>query len=182
MNMINKLKHQGLHVWEGLNARDRLMLVVGGLFLVVYAGYMMYAALSHAVLNKTQVLSEKQATLVWMRLAEQENKLLKQGTPGPVRLDAAKGLTVFSEALSQTSFQGFTYQLQQLKEGELQLSFDTVPYNDFLKWLSSMNKRYAFVIQSFDVEKSDVRGLVKLSMVVVLDIKNSGNTVTPSLD
>ena len=173
MSMISKLKHQGFHVWEGFGARDRLMLGVGGLFIVLYAGYMMYAALSHAVLERSRMLSEKEATLVWMRRAEQENKSLQQGGPGPVRLDAAKGLTIFSEALSQTSFQGFTYQLQQLKEGELQLSFDTVPYHDFLQWLSSMSKRYAFVIQSFDVEKNDVRGLVKLSMVVVLDVKKS---------
>jgi general secretion pathway protein M len=173
MNRITKLKQQGLHAWEGLSARDRLMLVVGGLFLVMYAGYMMYAVLSHAVLERAHVLSEKETTLAWMRRAEQENKALQHGTAGPVKLDAAKGLTVFSEALSQTSFQGFTYQLQQLKEGELQLTFDTVPYNAFLQWLSSMNKRYAFVIQSFDVERQDVQGLVKLSVVVVLDIKSS---------
>ena len=87
---------------------------------------------------------------------------------GPEALDGSKGLTVFSEALEKAPFHESPYQLQQVAEGTLQLSFDSVPYNAFLRWLWSMSTRYTMVVKTFNAEQTDTPGMVKLTIIVVL--------------
>ncbi|MCH9755726.1 MAG: type II secretion system protein M [Gammaproteobacteria bacterium] len=153
------------HFWDGLNERERRAACVGVVGVLLYLAYAIYSPLKQAVLDNTTELTEKKATLAWMKVAKARFKPQKKG---PEALDGSKGLTVFSEALSKASFHEYPYQLQQMPDGALQLSFDSVPYNDFLKWLWSMGQRYTIVIKTLNAEQTDTQGLVRLTIIVVL--------------
>jgi general secretion pathway protein M len=163
---MNKLRLMWARFWDELGERDRRMLMICAVFVGLYLSYKMYSSTAGLVQQNRRVLSEKKAVLLWMEAAEKQRATQQKG---PEVLDGSKGLTVFSEALKKTSFHTFPYQLQQLGEGELQLSFESVPYNAFLAWLSSMDARYAMRIQSFNAEKKEKTGLVHLTLIIVLD-------------
>lgn len=152
-----------LSFWQQLNERERSLLLIGGAVVFVYLIYAAYMPLKQTVLSDMQNISEKRATLEWMRAVEMQYAAEKNHLEA---LEDVKGLTVFSEALAQTSFHTLPYQLQQMENGALALSFDSVPYQEFLNWLSKMRERYRFNIQSLDIEKTDQSGLVKLSVIL----------------
>jgi general secretion pathway protein M len=151
--------------WGNLNIREQRVLYVGAVGVVLYLAYMMYATLTHAVFESTQILSEKKATLVWMQKTQKQFQPSQKKT---VLLDNSKALTIFSEALNKTSFHDLPYQLEQMSDGALQLLFDSVPYHAFLGWLWSMEQRYKIDIKLLNAEKTDTPGLVKVTLVVVL--------------
>ncbi len=159
------MRAQWTQFWDGLNDRERRASGIGALVLVLYAAYALYSALAQTVLDNQAMLIEKRETLAWMKMAQ--GQVVPQTKKQQV-LDGTKGLTVFSEALKRAPFHDSPYQLQQIAEGTLQLSFDSVPYNAFLDWLSAMNMRYHFVVKSFHAEKTDTNGVVKLTAVLVL--------------
>ncbi len=150
--------------WDSLNDRERWMLGVGGVFCALVLMYMLlYAPMINAVHHKTQELLEKQETLVWMQQAHQQRKVIKV----PQVLSNSKLLSVLADELKSTSFQTFPYQLQQTGVGDIQLSFDKVPYNAFVTWLWSVKQNYAFSIKQFNTQRTVTPGVVKVLVTFV---------------
>ena len=163
---MNAIKTRLFQFWNQLNDRERYLLLWGGVCFGLYLAYATYASLAEAVMANTQSLLEKKETLAWIKQAE---KQISSKQTGSAVLDKSKGLTVLSEQLKTASFHAFSYQLQQLNEDELQLSFEKVPYNAFLTWLSSTSKKYNITIKAFHVDRTDTRGLVKLTVIIALN-------------
>jgi len=155
-----------LQFWHQLNNRERYLLIFGVGCLALYLAYTMYTSLAEAVVVNTQSLAEKKETLAWIKQAEKQFSFKQKNlaTRGKV-----KGLAVLSEKLKTASFHAFAYQLQQLSEDELQLSFEKVPYNGFLTWFSSMSQTYNITIKELQVDRTDVQGLVKLTVILSLN-------------
>lgn len=149
--------------WNGLNHREQWMLGFGGVFCFFLLLYLLlFAPLNKAVHDKSQQLVEKQKTYVWMQQAR-----LQHGTAKVHQvLSNGKLLTVLASQLKSTSFHRLPYQLQQTGAGDLQLSFDLVPYNAFMTWLWSFNQQYAFSIKQFSAERTDTPGVVKIMLTI----------------
>lgn len=142
-----------------LNARDRLILGIGGLVSVVYFFYLIiYAPLTRALETESKQWIEKNETLIWMRQQSQEVHSAKH-TPSNL-------LSVFSTALKNTSFSQFPYQLQQADESHVRLSFVEVPYVDCLRWIRHLNEKYAMHITELSVARGQRPGMVRLHLLV----------------
>ena len=149
--------------WNSLNDRERWMLGVGVACCVAYLFYVLiYAPLHNAVADKSLQLAEKQTTLAWMQQARLEHK----ATETPQTLTNSQLLTLLANQLRSTSFQQFPYQLEQTGVGDIQLSFAQVPFNDFITWLWSINKKYTVSIKQFNAEHTDLGGVAKVMVVV----------------
>ncbi len=149
--------------WNHLNDRERWMLGIGGVCCLLFLIYLLlYAPLVASVNEKSAQLNEKKSILVWMEHAR------KQHHSANVRqtLSDNKLLTVFADQLKLTSFQSFSYQLQQTSSGDVQLSFENVPYNAFIHWLWSLSEHYVFSIKQFNTERTQTPGVVKISLII----------------
>ena len=145
--------------WTNLSERDKLMLTVGGVVLSVYLFYVaIYSPLTTAVEAKSKQWIEKTETLEWMRQQDQMKHVSK--------LAEGNLLTLFSNELKRSSFSQFQYQLQQAGDSHIQLSFNEVPFNDFLTWLRRLNEEYTMEITEFSATSGKTQGIVKLRLIV----------------
>ena len=148
--------------WQQLNEREQMAVVLAGVCVVMYLLYAcVYAPLSAAVMNGQKQLIEKQQTLTWMQRVQQQNREEKK----PQTVSGGSLLSILTNVLHHTSFHRFPYQLSQTASGEIQLQFDAVPYNAFMAWLQTQTSRYTMTIKSMDLNKTDVPGVVKVSVV-----------------
>ncbi len=144
--------------WQGLSERDRSMLSVGGVVVLIYLFYLLiYSPLISAVEMKSKQWVERKETLQWMQT---QLKVPKTQPSKDVNL-----LPVLSTQLKQTSFTRFPYQLQQTGAHTLQLSFENVPYIEFMSWLQKLGKEYTVTIVDLTVTRTKTPGLVKLQLV-----------------
>ncbi len=151
--------------WANLSERERWMLSVAVAFsLIVFIYVLIYSPLMHAIHNKKKQLIEKKETLLWMKQAYQQHHAVNKLES----LHSGQLLSVMGAQLKTTSFHTFSYQLQQTSIGEIQLSFDKVPYNAFMTWIWSLKKRYAFQIKQLNVEPTEDSGSVKLSIILTV--------------
>lgn len=150
------------HYFNTLNERERWMLIVSGLCLLFYLYYFwMYVPLSHYRNQKINQLTEKMETLQWMRQVNRQERgaLKKTG-------DSSQLLTLIASALKHNRALRFPYQLQQIGSGDIQLRFEKVPFQFFLKWLDNISKKYTITIQQLDVDPTSTPGLVRLMIIL----------------
>lgn len=148
---------------DSLSERERYLVFAGAAFVIGFIIYsLIYSPLVHGIRDKQQQLQEKQQTLSWLQQMHEHYVAVKM----PETMDKSTLLSIFADQLKSTSFHTFQYQLQQTGTGDIQLSFEKVPYNAFLAWLWGVRQNYAFTIEQFTAEKTDTEGVVKLSVVI----------------
>jgi general secretion pathway protein M len=149
--------------WNNLNERERLLLIIASACCLFFLFYLLiYSPLVDGVQNKTGQLIEKQDTLAFLRKARMQQKTIKKVQV----LSQGNLLTVLTEQLTTSSFHQSRYQLQQTASGDIQLSFDAVPFNPFMHWLWSMNENYSFLVKQFHAEHTVTPGVVKLVLTI----------------
>ncbi|RAP36935.1 MULTISPECIES: type II secretion system protein GspM [Legionella] len=152
-----------MNFWQNLSERDRLTLSIGLVFTVAYLFYLLiYSPLNTAVVSKTNQLEDKQKTLVWMKQINQRPRNSKE----PEMINNGRLLSIISTQLSNTPFKTFAYQLQQTGPGDIQISYDKVPYTQFLQWLWQLNTDYAVILKQLSIDKTETAGVVKLTITL----------------
>ncbi|KTD21915.1 type II secretion system protein GspM [Legionella londiniensis] len=152
-----------MEYWRNLNDRERLALMLGGFFCLFYLIYLLiYSPLVTVIKNRSQALTEKKETLIWMRRI----KLQYQPNQAGKKISNAQFLALLSRKLADSPVQDYSYQLQQTGAGDVQAAFDEVPFNPFLQWLFALNQEYALSIKELNVERTGSPGIVKLLLVV----------------
>ncbi len=149
--------------WNNLNERERWLVGIGSVCILIYLFYLLiYSPLTTAVNDKTQQLIEKQETVAWMQQVRQQTKIKSKAQP----ISNTKLLALIGNQLNDKPFRQFPYQLQQTGPGDIQLSFDRVPYQQFLSWLWTLNNEYIFTLKQFTAEQTATPGVVKLLVII----------------
>lgn len=150
--------------WNNLNDRERLLAVIAGLLGLGYLLYLLvFSPLDKALTNRKQDLLEKKETLTWLQTIDAPSS---QQSKKQQVLSNAQLLAQIGDQLAKSSFKQSSYQLQQTSAGEIQLSFEKVPFNPFLTWFWNLSADYAITIKQLSVEKTETAGIVKLLLNV----------------
>jgi general secretion pathway protein M len=145
--------------------RERFILAIGAGTTLLYLLYtFIYAPLTTAVTHAIVELEEQKNTLAWMRIIRTQ----RPNASHQELIDSNKLLSVFSTALKKTTFTQFPYALQQTNAGEIQLSFEEVPFNAFITWLKTFSTQYALRITTLNAFPTETKGLTKLSITLSL--------------
>lgn len=149
--------------WQNLNERDRWALGAGVVIVSVYLLYLLVISPIITVLEQKSLQHvDKKQTLAWMtQVRGQQTAITRQKS-----LSNSQLLSLLATRLKNPEFRPFPYQLQQIGSGDIQLSFDAVPFIPFVKWLKQLNQSYAFSIKQFNAQRIDTVGLAKINLII----------------
>ena len=149
--------------WQQINERDRYVLIGGILFLlIVLIDLFIVSPLFSSIEFKQRTIIEKRSTLEWMSHLPRGTPLKSTNTTkNPTQI-----LTLISQQLSASVFKSEHYQLQQLGNQDIQLSFDQVPYTQFVAWLWVFTEQNQLSIRQLNIERTNVVGAVKLQVIL----------------
>ncbi|HAU1150604.1 TPA: type II secretion system protein M [Legionella pneumophila] len=146
-----------------LNDREKWMVIIASISLLIYGYYLLlYAPLSNQVNQKSTQLIEKTETLEWMKQVRMQKRSAKRKES----VDNNQLLTILASQLKNNKTLKFPYQLQQTGSGDIQLTFDAVPFQNFIQWLAKINELYSINIKQFDVEKTSTPGVTRLMIIL----------------
>jgi general secretion pathway protein M len=149
--------------WNSLNERERWMVIIAAVSVFIYLYYLaLYAPLSDSVALKSDQLVEKTETLAWMnKVRHQDHSSKTKQTVSNSQL-----LTLLATQLKDNKTLKFPYQLQQTGSGDIQLTFDAVPFTLFMKWLAKINEKYTLTLKQLDVQQTETPGVAKLMIII----------------
>ncbi|KTD18435.1 type II secretion system protein GspM [Legionella jordanis] len=151
------------HYWSNLNERERWMLSIAAICLIFYLIYILiYSPITSTVESKTSQLREKKETLAWMEQVSRQPKNKKT----PQAINQAKLLALIDSQLSNNDLRPFVHQLQQISSGDIELTFEQVPYIAFLSWLWTLSSDYAITLKQLSAERTETAGVVKVMVVI----------------
>lgn len=157
--------------WTNLNERERGLIGAGSVCLLIYIFYLLvYSPLVTTAYNKNKSLQEKKETLAWIRqvLEKPINKAPKE------TVNSNKLLSIIATELGERPFSSFPHELQQTGQGDIQLTFESVPYTPFLTWLWALGNKYVISLKQFSAERTKTTGVVKIMLII--DTQSSTNT------
>lgn len=150
---------------DQLNHREKFLVIGTGIFVLLCVLYFgVYEPLTNQKIESQRMLADKQQTLAWMKQVSQfAGRSSRQAIQSNSQL-----LTVLTEQLSKPELEAFRYQLQQSSSGNVQLSYDSVPFNQFTQWLLQFQSTFSVNIERLTATKEDKAGMVQITVIFKL--------------
>ncbi|MDX1443887.1 MAG: type II secretion system protein GspM [Gammaproteobacteria bacterium] len=160
------MKDQLLDYWNGLETRERRVLVLGG---VVVALTLLYLAAFKPMMNYRAGLESnverKRDTVAWMQGAV---KILAQ-RPAPANrgnVDTGSLLTLVDSSARNALLGSAMKRVQQNGEKAVRVRFEAASFDDLLLWLGGLQQQYGVAIEDFTLERADAPGRVDASITL----------------
>lgn len=148
--------------WEKLSEREQKLSSIAAIVLVLYLFYaLLYSPIMSSVTQKNRLLKEQKEVLYWMQGIRNQYT----NTNNTVALSQEQILSTITKQLKVSNFKDFVYQLQQTRDGCIQLNFAVIPYTEFITWLNAFCIKYRVVVKQFSASAATTNGLVSIMVV-----------------
>lgn len=153
-----------LQEYHKLEARDRLSLqILGAFFLVIFVVYGIWQPAADYAAN-AEISRDKQRDLLhWMRSTEAQAragaKNQVSGTRGGRSL-----ITLVSATAQQVGIK--PNKLQPEGSEEVSVWFESVPFNNLITWLETLQRREGVFVRQLSVDRQEQSGIVNARMVL----------------
>ena len=170
---IEKIKEQKssitnkfLPFWQNLSDRERLLLVIGGCFVLILVCYLFVVEpLKLQLAAKTDTIQTQQNDVLWMEQQLPQVQQLRQKTPVLIREDERPLAALIEQTLAQFKLRDSTQRILP-DGGSTQIWMEKAPFETVLNWVNSIGK-YGVTVQKIDVTPhEDGLGNVDLNLIL----------------
>lgn len=149
--------------WKKDKPSWMVLAYIGAVFFIYYITVI--SLLDYAVSRSQKKALTSLETAKWMSKASQEIIALRQLSPPPAINVKEKLFTVIDESIKSEQLSAFLTNVQQEKGGDVQVTFNKIPFNDLVHWLKRLNDSHRIYALEATLQKSDP-GLVQASLVM----------------
>lgn len=144
--------------WTELQARERLILMFGGIIVSMILLYALLFQPWYKALNSMEsALPDLRTDLIWMR---QQSSALKNGSvkSGAPKLQgqAQSLLSVVEQTAKRAKVSKSIQQMTPAQDNsEVRVVLDRVNFNQWLRWIDDLYKRYGVDVKQVSAERDD---------------------------
>ena len=153
--------------WAGLQARERLILVGGGVLatlLLLYA--LIIDPMQKEMGRLTQGVDEQRKVLAWMHQAAAQIKQMRSRGEAPSRPAGQSLLSLVDGSARSAGLAQALKRVQPDGEDTVKLWFEQVPFDDLLGWMNQINASYGLNISELVVERDTQEGTVRARLSI----------------
>jgi general secretion pathway protein M len=154
--------------WQGLQTRERWLLGIGG-FAVLATVYFLLVLEPLAAREQrlAKALAAEHETQAWLA---QQRPLVGQAPIAAARERLPDGASLLAAINGSAGESGVAAQLKRVTpaaERGANLSFEAVPYANFMRWLLALEAQYGASVERVRIEQSPQAGAVNVELSVV---------------
>ena len=148
--------------WNGLQPRERNMLVVGGvLCALLLAWAFVWHPLARARDDAHTRLAHARDDVAWMRsMVGPANELHAQGARGHVERQGKSLLALADASARAAGLSGALRRVEPTGGNSVRVSFDVAGFDMLVDWLSLLARDYGVRVSDFSADKVEGVGLV----------------------
>lgn len=144
--------------WQGLNNQERRLVLVGGIFVVIFLLYKLIWQPLNDSIDKTQnKLEKQQELLVWV--TNETARYASASRSSGARKSGGSLSSIVNSTARQNNIQIARLQPQNQ---DVQVWVDDVAFNQLLSWLEQLSSRQELVVKSIDLSKGSAPGQVQV--------------------
>ena len=144
--------------WQGLQERERIVVVAGGIAVVLILFYWSIWRPWHAALDHMErVVQPLRTNLVWMR--QQSENLKSSGGVSPAQSYQGTNQSLLSVVEQSAKRANVSPAIQQMvpaqEGGEVRVVLEGVNFNQWVRWIDDLFKRYGVDVKQVTAERDD---------------------------
>ncbi|MDH5409713.1 MAG: type II secretion system protein M [Gammaproteobacteria bacterium] len=167
MNELNALKNKIQSWLDGLNPRERHLVMGGGAFLIVFILYQLtWAPFTSGVADMQIKLNKQQQDLIWMQQSAQEVRSLQGGKGGRRTVHTGSLLGLIEKTARQGGLGSSIRKVQPEGQNGVRVWLDKVSFDAVMTWLDELQVKQGVMVSSFTAEQVPEPGRVNIRMLV----------------
>lgn len=154
---------------DNLSDHERRMVTIAGIIVAVLLSYLLlWIPLTNAVTDYQHQVTTQQQLLSFLNNAVQKITLLKsQGVEiSSSNENSSDLLTLTEKTLSSQSLSTYLKQVQEPSQDRIMLTFQDVPLDKLLLWLSQLNKMTSVDVLSFSATRGSQTGVANVTITL----------------
>lgn len=156
-----------LQYWEGLQPRERQVLSVGAVALLIIG---VYALIIEPYQEKSARLEQDIAahleTLQWMQGAAASVKALQRNGGSHKKDWKGTLLTLVDTSARQSALGDSVKKVEPEGKNGVRVWLEQASFDELLRWLNTLNQQYDVKISGLQVDREDSAGLVSAKVVL----------------
>ena len=153
--------------WENLGARERGLIVVGTVLVMMLLSYVLaWEPLRNSDRRLRQNVAERRADLAWMRQAAEEIKRLGGAEAARPVADNRSLLTLVDQTARAAGLGAALKRVAPQGDDKLSAQLDGAEFDKLIPWLSALERDQAIAIISLNVDRTDAPALVNARVVL----------------
>lgn len=149
--------------WQERNARERLILSIGGLLLLLFLYYsLIISPLQSGIVQTQQRKANALEVAGWMLSVSPEVQRLRRSSGSNANIKRGGSLLSVVDETSKAAGLGQSItRLQPEGESEVRAWLDAAPFNETLRWLRTLESSYGVEIAELSFNRDNEAGRVK---------------------
>ena len=161
---MNDLKLQ-IKTWlDGLNPRERRVVIGASIFVVIF---LLYQIIWEPLVGRAARLEEKvakqQQDLLWMQQAAQE---VRQLSGGQLSTPSGSLLGIIERTARQSKLGDSIRKVQPEGKTGVRVWLDKAPFDDVMRWLDGLQTKQGVAVANFSVERQSEPGRVNVRLSI----------------
>lgn len=167
MNELNELKAKIQAYLDGLNPRERRLVIGGAIFLVVFVLYQLFwAPFTNGMADMQTKVNNQQQDLLWMQQAAAEVETLQGGSGGRRTVHTGSLLGLVEKTARQRGLGSSIRKVQPEGQNGVRVWLDKVSFDVVMIWLDELQVKQGVMVSSFSSEHLAQSGRVNIRMLV----------------
>lgn len=157
---------QFLNYWNGLEMREKRMLIIGGIAVALTLVYLVIIEplVGYRASLQSQV-ERKRESVAWMQGAS--DQLARQPTQAPTGdVDTGSLLTLVDSSARNTELGQAMKRVQQNGEAAVRVRFEAAGFDDLLLWLGRLEQQFGVTIDQITLERAEKQGRVDATITL----------------
>lgn len=155
--------------FAGLNPRERLMVMTGG---VVLAVLLCYAAIWEPITQGAQrmetAVNEQRVLLQWMQHAADDVKRLRPAAQAQGQLAAGQSLLgVIDQTSKSTNLGPAVKRVKPEGENKVSVWMEDAAFDDMVRWVEGLHRGFGVEVDSIVIDRKNVAGKVDVRIELV---------------
>jgi len=154
---------------EGLDARERLLVMAGAVVLVVFLVFVLvWLPLRSGYSNLKTSVAEQRDTAAWMQRSAQQLAELKQsGGAAPTGLGGRSLLAVTDSTARAGGLGDALKRVEPEGRDNVRVWLDGASFDVLLKWLATLSTTHGIQVDSATLERSETAGRVNARLTLL---------------
>ena len=160
---LEKLKTK----WQSLNARERLYIKIGSIFivlLIIYSG--LISPLNNRINNLQQQIKSQRGLALWMQPRVKALRGKTGNTAQIQTISASELLPTIDTRVKQSALGATVEEISQTNSGSVRITFKSVPFDQLMAWLIKQWETSHIAVSELDVQKGEKLGLVRAALTL----------------
>lgn len=157
-----------LQKWSALKKSEQSMLIYGLLVVLLTMSYFYLWTPYKKSINDTQEkISHAREDIVWLETMSKKIKQLKTGSNTSVGSYSGSLIDVVDKSIKQNKLNEKISLLEKSGSDKVVIQFNKIPFDELIKLMGYIKKRYGILIKNIDVKRSDNDKLVNSRIILI---------------